>query len=185
MKDMILKLIGKTGYYPKRIGFRESTRYAKETFKNKPIIVTEVGVDEGKNALNILKNLNVEKIYLIDPYNDNESYGADKDYIEKAKKSAIKRLRKYKEKITWLYEYSDDAIAKIPMCDYIYVDGNHHYQYIKKDLELYFDKVKDGGVFAGHDIENKEVFKAVSEVVVNNKLEGWVSYPDWIIRKEK
>jgi len=188
IRQFILKQIGKIGYYPKRIKFRESTRYAKEVFGNKPITIAEIGVDEGKNSLVILENLNVEKIYLIDPYEDYEGYRAiegvsEKNYINSARKSAMNRLRKYKDKIVWVREYSEKAADKIPKCDFIYVDGNHHYEYVKKDLKLFFDKVKDGGVFAGHDIERKGVFKAVSEFVVKNKLDSWASYPDWIIRK--
>ncbi len=182
MRDLILKIMGKIGYYPKRIKFRESTRYAKEIFKDKPITVTEIGVDEGKNTLNILQNLNVKKIYLIDPYSDYEDYGAKTNYINKAKTDAIKRLKKYKDKIVWIYDFSDKAINKIPECDFIYVDGNHHYDFIKEDLKLYFPKVKRGGIFAGHDIEQKGVFRAISRFIVRNKLNGWVGYPDWIIR---
>ena len=35
--------------------------------------------------------------------------------------------------------------------DFIYIDGNHQYDFVKKDLEDYVPKVKVGGVIAGHD----------------------------------
>ena len=35
--------------------------------------------------------------------------------------------------------------------DAVFIDGNHSYEYVKKDLENYWSKVKDGGVIALHD----------------------------------
>ena len=36
--------------------------------------------------------------------------------------------------------------------DALFIDGNHSYEYVKKDLENYWDKVKDGGIVALHDV---------------------------------
>tara|TARA_A100001515_G_scaffold144987_1_gene151167 strand:+ start:2178 stop:2837 length:660 start_codon:yes stop_codon:yes gene_type:complete len=35
--------------------------------------------------------------------------------------------------------------------DAVFIDGNHSYEYVKKDLENYWHKVKDGGIIALHD----------------------------------
>ncbi len=35
--------------------------------------------------------------------------------------------------------------------DAVFIDGNHSYEYVKKDLENYYPKVKDGGIIALHD----------------------------------
>ena len=54
--------------------------------------------------------------------------------------------------------------------DFIYIDGNHQYQAVKKDLELYYPKIKINGIISGHDYEISEktfhikgVKKAVNE----------------------
>ena len=36
--------------------------------------------------------------------------------------------------------------------DALFIDGNHSYEYVKKDLENYWDKVRDGGIRALHDV---------------------------------
>jgi len=36
--------------------------------------------------------------------------------------------------------------------DAVFIDGNHSYEYVKKDLENYLPKVKDGGIIALHDV---------------------------------
>lgn len=37
--------------------------------------------------------------------------------------------------------------------DLVFIDGNHIYPYIKEDLEMWFPKVKKGGILCGHDCE--------------------------------
>ena len=39
--------------------------------------------------------------------------------------------------------------------DWIYIDGNHTYEYVKQDLEGYRPKVKPGGYMAGDDYGTK------------------------------
>jgi len=35
--------------------------------------------------------------------------------------------------------------------DFVYIDANHAYDYVKEDIELWFPKVKKGGYLLGHD----------------------------------
>jgi len=35
--------------------------------------------------------------------------------------------------------------------DFVFVDGSHEYQYVKQDLEMYYDKIRSGGIMAGDD----------------------------------
>lgn len=37
--------------------------------------------------------------------------------------------------------------------DLIFIDGNHIYEQVKKDIDNYYDKVKYGGIICGHDYE--------------------------------
>tara|TARA_R110002020_G_scaffold111441_1_gene257100 strand:+ start:4312 stop:4971 length:660 start_codon:yes stop_codon:yes gene_type:complete len=36
--------------------------------------------------------------------------------------------------------------------DAVFIDGNHSYEYVKKDLENYWPKVRSGGIVALHDV---------------------------------
>jgi CRISPR/Cas system type I-B associated protein Csh2 (Cas7 group RAMP superfamily) len=53
---------------------RHSTRFVRVYFKNKPLQIAEIGTYKGENAKNILKKLNVKKIYLIDPWEEHQEY---------------------------------------------------------------------------------------------------------------
>lgn len=166
---------------------RESTKFAKDYFKKEKIKAVEIGTLEGKNALSILKNLNVEKLYIIDPYTEYCDYSKDENYrdIEHKEFLAHKRLKKYWDKITWVKDYSHVGLKEIKEeIDFIYVDGNHEYEYVKLDLELGWEILTRGGVIAGHDIQYSGVSQAVLEFASKNKLE--VKFGDrrdwWIIK---
>lgn len=78
------------------------------------------------------------------------------------------------------------AISEIPCnIDFVYIDGNHEYEYVKKDMELYWNVLNNGGILSGHDIQCAGVSKAVLEFSRKNDLE--VSFGDrrdwWIIKK--
>ena len=62
--------------------------------------------------------------------------------------------------------YKDNSI------DFVFIDANHEYDYVKKDIEAWFPKVKVGGIIAGHDYRNgwKDVDKAVNEFFIGKKI---------------
>jgi hypothetical protein len=59
-------------------------------------------------------------------------------------------------------------IYKDKTIDFIFIDANHDYDNVKKDIEAWFPKVKIGGVIAGHDYTKHwpGVVKAVNDFFV-------------------
>jgi len=171
---------------------RHSVRFAKQHFESKSIIAVEIGTFRGENASNIFRELNVEKFYVIDPY---EVY---KDYLKSeprlntktlsnAFKEAKKRLGKYGKKVIFIKKYSEKALDDIPKADFIYIDGNHSYRFVKKDIEDYWPKVKSGGILAGHDIThekfNRDIFRALKEFSNKAKQDPYISRTDFWLTK--
>ena len=171
---------------------RHSTVFAKEYFKNKEIIAIEIGSYKGFNAKSILRNLNVKKIYLIDPWEEYEEYknsekNKNQKHLSLALKKCKKRLRKFSKKIEYIKNFSERVVNIVPEADFIYIDGNHEYPYVKRDIENYYKKLRDGGIIAGHDINwrgDTPVMFAVREFCDNNRLRFRVSGEDWWIVKE-
>jgi hypothetical protein len=143
----------------------------------------EIGTYEGENAYNILKHLSIEHLYCIDPYSKYNEYIDSLD-VNAAFETAKKRLSKFTSKVTFIVEKSEDAIDKIPpLVDFVYIDGNHLYDYVRRDIELYYPRVKCGGVIGGHDIWMDDVNRAVFEFARERDLKVNVKYPDWWIIK--
>ena len=141
----------------------------------KELVGAEIGVCNGLNALNILENLDIKNLYLIDPYrlySDQTNIGQNgtEEKNKEFKTHAHKLLdKKYSDKIVWLEKLSEDAINDIEEdLDFVYIDGNHMYDYVLNDIKLYSEKVKDGGLVAGHDFDFQHVIKAVYDFAENN-----------------
>jgi len=164
---------------------RPSTLKAKEIFGDKPIRVIEIGCAAGNNALDILKNLNVSEYVVIDPYEtlscDYDDY--TKTRLTKMRKQSRMRLKNYEENITWLYEKSDEALKELEgTYDYIYIDGNHDYEYVLSDMNNYFSLLSGKYVFGGHDIDQVGVSKAFVEFAANKAgLNYKINDPDWVL----
>lgn len=50
--------------------------------------------------------------------------------------------------------------------DFVFIDSSHKYEETKAEIRLWYHKVKEGGILAGHDIYREEaVMQAVSQVI--------------------
>lgn len=137
---------------------RPYLQFMKQYFNGPEISGIEIGVWKGYNAKMILDTLNIKKLYLIDPYIGNAR--------ENDKAKALKRLKLYDDKCIFIFKKSSEAIFDIPSnLDFVYIDGNHDYDIIKKDIDLYFKKIRKGGIIAGHDFDIYDVARAVVEFV--------------------
>lgn len=68
--------------------------------------------------------------------------------------------------------------------DFIFIDGNHEYEYVKSDLSNFYPKLKSGGIFAGHDYtEDCGVPIAVNEFAEQNKKNIEIIDTSWLLIK--
>ncbi len=154
------------------------------------LIGIEIGVFEGEHAASLIKNLNIKKLYLIDPYvipNKEDIFWTKK--ILNAKKNVQNKFRKDK-RIRVIHKYSTDAVKDIEeLVDFIYIDGNHEYLAVREDINNYWKILKKGGVLGGHDVHNavrahnRGVMKAVFEFALLKKVEVIIEGEDWWIKK--
>ena len=157
--------------------------------RNKDLNVVEIGAFECRNSEEMIQLLNIKKLYLIDPYSgagddvDNYMNTPNWDNVEKR---ARRRMFKFGNKVVFIKKFSSDAVNDIPNgMDYIYIDGNHDYDFVKSDIENYYKKVRIGGILAGHDINIPDVLKAVREFTKKNNLDFIIRKDDWIIIKQE
>lgn len=142
----------------------------------------EIGVLYGENAENMLETLPIKKLYLIDPYLPYltaNNYYCNPSYCLPHTKD---RLSKYDGKAIFVTATSADAARYVPNnLDFVYVDGDHSYESVKKDLRLYYPKVRKGGVIGGHDFSARclGLVQAVKEFQKETGLPLYVSLVDW------
>src|SRR3990167_8794531 len=96
----------------------------------KDLIGAEIGVYKGEHAVSLLKNLTIERLYLIDPYSDypgykdaKRHYGKDQDPLDIAEQQMKDATEKWKFKISYIKLPSWDVKKEnLEMFDFIYID---------------------------------------------------------------
>ncbi len=140
----------------------------------------EIGVFDGYYSEILCREISGLSLYSIDGWDNYGGYrnGAYHIELQKALKTAQDRLAKYDCKI--IQEFSKDAVKRFEdeSLDFVFIDANHTYQYVKEDIELWTPKVRKGGIVSGHDYYvgksgKMGVIEAVNEYIKNNnyKLE--------------
>jgi hypothetical protein len=167
----------------------------KDLFKGRKIKIAEIGVEYGAYT-DIYFNDEYE-IHLIDMW---ETEGNDYYFSERpgqVERGYEKVLEKFGNK-------SNVKIIKMKSCeasklydddyfDWIYIDADHSYDGVKKDIINWWPKLKKGGIFSGHDFdpsitdENFEKYgveKAINEFFSNKfNLTSEKNYKSWYVFK--
>ena len=200
MKKYLLRRILKPlGFSLKQYEIRSFDRLLKRT-KKKGWVGAEIGVHDEEHALDLLEELPIGKLYLIDPYLSYENYYESVGNPNKTQKALDERMRvaksitkKYGDKVVFIRKLGEDAAKhfKDESLDFVYIDGNHQYEFVKKDVEKFYSKVKKGGIIGGDDytssseteLERFGVFKAVNEFFKKLKKEISFYERDWWVIK--
>lgn len=134
----------------------------------------EIGVAEGRNASMLISIPAITKLYLIDAWtklNQKGDGGNSQEWHEFNYLDAQHRINAtgFKDKAVFLKGMSTEMIKKIPDDSLVlaYIDCDHSYSGCYRDLESVYQKVKFGGIVAGHDYLNFSygVNKAVNTFV--------------------
>lgn len=128
------------------------------------LVGVEIGVQHGVFSMYLLQSGLFKKLYSIDPYpvkipgvfqNEKQYYCNDS---EETYEIALQNLSQYKES-ELIREYSSIAAFnfKDASLDFIFIDGDHTYDGVMNDLNLWWPKLKVGGIISGHDYWDMEM----------------------------
>jgi hypothetical protein len=147
----------------------------------------EIGVHAGDFSEQILRIVKPTKLELIDPwiYEPSERY-KDAWYGGKAQGGQEEMDRRYKAVRTRFRQeiragqisvhrgYSSEVCKKFAdgYFDWIYIDGNHLYEFVKGDLEGYYSKVKRSGYITGDDYKIGGWWESGVKVAVDEFVES-------------
>jgi predicted O-methyltransferase YrrM len=118
----------------------------------------EVGVRLGIFSEAILDRWRGAKLISVDPWLEAEEEYLDIANVEQSEhdryyEQAVARLRRFGERSEIWRMTSVEGAARVEphSLDFVYIDARHDYESVLEDLEHWFDKVRPGGVLAGHD----------------------------------
>jgi glycosyltransferase involved in cell wall biosynthesis len=119
--------------------------------------VCEVGVRSGDNLFS-LAIPETSKVVGVDIWKDTgiqseNDAGCTQDMLEDIYSNVCKKAENFEGKISLNRKYSHDAANDYPdkYFDYIYLDADHTYEAVKRDLDAWWPKLKPGGIIGSHD----------------------------------
>ncbi len=157
------------------------------------ILGAEIGVAEGFFSENLLKTIPNLKLYEVDPW---ENYPEYLDYhgIDLQGKYEAARIRLKPYNSHFIRDYSMNAVKRFvdESLDFVYIDGAHDYEHVREDILHWHNKVRKGGIVAGHDFgkrKNYGVVKAVTRCMALLKMQPLIifakdHFPSWLYVKE-
>lgn len=127
----------------------------------KHAVCAEVGVWSGQFSRAIHRISQPRECYLVDPWEylpeahkrHYRAFGADGQLYMDRLHDSVARSFRHAPEMKILRAYSHIAAAQFPdgYFDWVYIDGNHYYDYVKQDLEAWYPKIKKGGYLTGDD----------------------------------
>lgn len=116
----------------------------------------ELGVHEGVTYYHLLENCPSLTMVGVDIYE-----GAQKRYWDQFNK----RLSDYGVRARFYRELTHEAAKNVGTgeLDFIFIDADHKYTSVLRDIQAWRSKVRKNGYICGHDINLPEVKKAVEE----------------------
>jgi predicted O-methyltransferase YrrM len=80
--------------------------------------------------------------------------------------SAEERMKPYKDRVEWIRKPSPQAFDDVtePL-DFVYIDGDHSYGAVCKDIKASLEHLRTGGLLSGHDAHRRVVRKAVEDTL--------------------
>ena len=127
---------------------------AKKLFGDKPVTGVEVGTSGGENMAEVLKEWkSIEKLYCIDYYPTYIDFRNSEDQ-ELLRSMAIQKIITH-VKSHLVIDKSVDAAKKFAdgTFDFVYIDANHAYDFVRADVLAWMPKIKNGGIIGGHDYD--------------------------------
>ena len=120
----------------------------------------EIGVFKGEFSKHILNNWE-GTLYMVDvwrplgdEYEDDSNHKGHLDAYQETMEN-IKGFENRGIMVRATSEVASDMFQDESL-DYIFIDANHAYDFVVEDINLWFPKLKKGGMFSGHDYINMD-----------------------------
>jgi hypothetical protein len=141
----------------------------------------EIGVAFGENAEQILSKSGIMELILVDPWNyvpgeSPEGYGDMIKDWDGCYGYCRSKLERFSDR-THFWKMTSEQASRIVAdgrLDFVYIDANHMIPMVDRDIELWYPKVRSGGIFGGHDYHdyNNSVYTCNVKSAVDKFFSG-------------
>ena len=141
----------------------------------------EVGVERGDFSKTLMRANPLLHLYGVDPWTALPDYRVHltQAFMDEMYERVCTRLRRYHW--TPIRCMSEDIGDQIPdgSLDFVYIDANHEYTHVLRDLDIWTKKVRRGGIISGHDYtlerqrEPNGVVAAVNKWTADHDIKPW------------
>jgi predicted O-methyltransferase YrrM len=159
-----------------------------------PVVGAEIGTCLGMSAELFLKELpSLQTLYCIDHYPSFIDWNGTVMSEERQacmKDHARVRLSAYGDRASLQYMDSQQFEEHFSVTcsrehlDFIFVDGDHSYEGVLRDFQLYWNHIRVGGIFAGHDWNISSVQAAIRDFFPDISKVHQVSNDGWYVIRE-
>jgi len=164
----------------------------------------EIGVNNGRYSKWMAIKVKNPKLFLIDPYKEYaeyvESHINGQEVFDQYYENAKERLRKFnvefirKTSMEAINDFTDNSL------DFVFIDGNHTFEYVVNDIAEWEKKLKPGGILSGHDywrsiesnksayVQNHTYEDRLKLVQVKDAVDGWTKanrVKPWFVTKDR
>lgn len=152
------------------LGFIELLTVLSNKLDKTDYTMIEIGSYMGESTMMFASTGLFSTIYSIDPLDGYEEFNKMHNYPWEFVRDEFTKNTKYFDSIVHLQDFSYNVVDKFEndSIDFIYIDGSHSEENVRRDLELYLPKLKKNGIIAGHDYLElvwPDLVKVVTDVV--------------------
>jgi hypothetical protein len=154
----------------------------------------EIGVADGRNSLTLCQHIPGLQLLCVDPwqaYPGNPRGGPQPQHNgnfdlaqERLRDFSLEFWRLYSVDAARDYRACDGVTGQPsrPPLDFVYIDGNHSFDYVIEDLIEWSKNVRSGGIVSGHDFYEFKWAGVVEAVVAYTGAHG---ITDWWLCDER
>jgi predicted O-methyltransferase YrrM len=136
----------------------------------------EVGLFRGRNARQMFRDIPGLKLYGIDAYNDQPYSTRHKTIPRYGRNRSMMAGRMKGRNIIVIDKFSEEAVQEIPYdsLDFVYIDGDHSYDYVMTDIILWSRRVRPGGIVSGHDYIKPGEYRHKYDINVREAVDDYI-----------
>ena len=176
-QDYFIKKLEIDVNQPSPIMLRYSRYHILDLFRELDFKVgAEIGTEHGIYAEKLCSKNSQLKLFCIDPWIASTYYHEEtkQEVMDGLYQEAKNRLSKYNCEILKMTSMEAVKLFKLNSLDFVFIDGNHNFEFVKDDISSWSKIVRPGGVVYGHDYwGNNDVKQAVDGFMETSKIKPW------------